>query len=407
MVTKVKTSKRLPVGEELLLTEAMQCRSDRSLETTPLAEEPAFAFWQQDIPAEYWALDAEQLVDRIHTAKANLAPRLVMLGHHYQREDIIQFADYRGDSLKLARWAAEQRDKEYIVFCGVHFMAEAAAILSGPNQTVMLPNMAAGCSMADMAADDDVYACWDELEDAGFTDIIPVTYINSAASLKAHCGRHDGIICTSSNARAVLDWGLKQAQRILFFPDQHLGRNTAVKLGIPLEEMAVWDYTLPTGSLGGNTVEQLQRARIILWKGHCSVHARFSAQQIERAREDYPGVKVIVHPECRLEVVQAADADGSTEFIARTIADAPAGSRWAVGTEINLVSRLARENPDKLVFCLDPVVCPCSTMYRIHPAYLCWVLERLLEGRIVNRVSVDHETARWAKVALDRMLAVV
>jgi quinolinate synthase len=407
MVTKVKTSQRLPVGEELLLTEAMQCRSDRSLETTPLAEEPAFAFWQQDIPAAYWALDAEQLVDRIHTAKAKLAPRLVMLGHHYQREDIIQFADYRGDSLKLARWAAEQRDKEYIVFCGVHFMAEAAAILSGPNQTVMLPNMAAGCSMADMAADDDVYACWDELEDAGFTDIIPVTYINSAASLKAHCGRHDGIICTSSNARAVLHWGLKQAQRVLFFPDQHLGRNTAVKLGIPLEEMAVWDYTLPTGSLGGNTVEQLQRARVILWKGHCSVHARFSAQQIERAREDYPGVKVIVHPECRLEVVQAADADGSTEFIARTIADAPAGSRWAVGTEINLVSRLARENPDKLVFCLDPVVCPCSTMYRIHPAYLCWVLERLLEDRIVNRVSVDHETARWAKVALDRMLAVV
>jgi quinolinate synthase len=204
----------------------------------------------------------------------------------------------------------------------------------------------------------------------------------------------------------VLKWGLHQAQRVLFFPDQHLGRNTAVKLGIPLEETALWDYTLPPGSLGGNTTEQLQRARVILWKGHCSVHARFSVEQVQRAREEYPGIKVIVHPECRLEVVQAADGDGSTEFIARSIAEAPAGSRWAVGTEINLVSRLARENPDKLVFCLDPVVCPCSTMYRIHPAYLCWVLERLLAGRIVNRVAVDEETARWAKVALDRMLAV-
>jgi quinolinate synthase len=407
MVTKVRTTQRLPISEGLLLTEAMECQTDRSLVTTPLADEPAFAFWQQDIPAEYWALDAQELVERIRAAKAELAPQLVILGHHYQREDIIQFADYRGDSLKLSRWAAEQRDKEYIVFCGVHFMAEAADILSGPHQVVMLPNMAAGCSMADMAAADDVYACWDELEEAGITDIVPVTYINSAASLKAHCGRHDGIICTSSNARTVLEWSLQRGQRVLFFPDQHLGRNTAVKLGIPLEETAVWDYTLPPGSLGGNTVEQLQRARVILWKGHCSVHARFSVQQIERAREEYPGIKVIVHPECRLEVVQAADADGSTEFIASTITEAPAGSRWVVGTEINLVSRLARENPDKLVFCLDPVVCPCSTMYRIHPAYLCWVLERLVAGKIVNRVTVDEETAGYAKVALDRMLAVV
>ena len=407
MVTKVRTTQHLPISEGLLLTEAMECRTDRPLETAPLSDEPAFAFWQQDIPAEYWALDAQQLVERIHAAKAQLAPRLVILGHHYQREDIIQFADYRGDSLKLARWAAEQRDKEYIVFCGVHFMAEATDILSGPHQVVMLPNMAAGCSMADMAADDDVYACWDELEEAGITDIVPVTYINSAASLKAHCGRHDGIICTSSNARMVLEWSLDRGRRVLFFPDQHLGRNTAVKLGIPLEETAVWDYTLPLGSLGGNTIEQLQRARVILWKGHCSVHARFSVEQVERARENYQGIKVMVHPECRLEVVQAADADGSTEFIARAIAEAPSGSRWAVGTEINLVSRLARENPDKLVFCLDPVVCPCSTMYRIHPAYLCWVLERLLVGRIVNRVAVDEETARWAKVALDRMLAAV
>ncbi len=410
MVTKVKTTRRLPLTEEVLLAEAMECQADRPLATAPLAEEPAFAFWQQDIPAEYWALSAEHLVERVHAAKAKLAPRLVILGHHYQREDIIQFADYRGDSLKLARWAAEQRDKEYIVFCGVHFMAEAADILSGPNQAVMLPNMAAGCSMADMAAADDVYACWDELQSAlggGITGIVPVTYINSAASLKAFCGRHDGIVCTSSNARLVLKWGLERGQRVLFFPDQHLGRNTAVKLGIPLEEMAVWDYTLPPGSLGGNTIEQLQRARVILWKGHCSVHARFSVEQVQRARERYTQIKVIVHPECRLEVVQASDMDGSTEFIARTIAEAPAGSQWAVGTEINLVSRLARENPDKLVFCLDPVVCPCSTMYRIHPAYLCWVLERLVAGKIVNRVAVDEETARYAKVALESMLQVV
>ncbi len=340
-------------------------------------------------------------------AKAKLEAKLVILGHHYQREDIIQFADYRGDSLKLARRAAEQREKEYIVFCGVHFMAEAADILSGDDQIVMLPNMAAGCSLADMAEPEDVYACWQELTEAGIKGILPITYINSAASLKAFCGRHDGIVCTSSNARMVTKWALQRAERVLFFPDQHLGRNTAVKLGIPLEETAVWDYTLPAGSLGGNTPEELRRARIILWKGHCAVHQRFTVEQIRAARQKHADVQAIVHPECTLEVVQAADFDGSTEFIARTIAEARAGSKWAVGTEINLVSRLARENPDKLVFCLDPVVCPCSTMYRIHPAYLCWVLEKLAQGQIVNRVQVDAETARYAKIALDRMLAAV
>ncbi|MDP2950067.1 MAG: quinolinate synthase NadA, partial [Chloroflexota bacterium] len=368
------------ITEEILLTEAMECTTDRPLDTVPLAEETAFAFWQQDIPAEYWSLTADELILRVHAAKAKLAPRLVILGHHYQREDIIQFADYRGDSLKLARWAAEQRDKEWIVFCGVHFMAEAADILSGPHQVVMLPNMTAGCSMADMAAPDDVYACWDELTEAGIGGIIPVTYINSGASLKAFCGRHDGIVCTSSNAPKVVEWALGRAERALFFPDQHLGRNTGVKLGIPLNEMAVWDYTLPPGNLGGNTPADLERAKMILWKGHCSVHQRFTVDQIRQAREKYPGIQVIVHPECRLEVVQAADYDGSTETIAHTIGEAPPGSRWAVGTEINLVSRLARENPDKLVFCLDPVVCPCPTMYRIHPAYLCWVLEKLVDG---------------------------
>jgi quinolinate synthase len=393
--------------EELLLAEAMECTTDRALRTIPLAEEHAFASWQQDIPVEYRSLAADELVQRIAAAKARLSERLVILGHHYQREDIIQFADYRGDSFKLARWAAERRDKEYIVFCGVHFMAEAADILSSEHQVVILPNLAAGCSLADMAAPEDVYACWQELAEAGISGILPSTYINSAASLKASCGRYDGIVCTSSNAGMVLEAAFQQAERVIFFPDQHLGRNTAVKLGIPLDETAVWDYTLPPGSLGGNTREQIQRARVILWKGHCSVHQRFTVEQIRAARRRHPDIQVIVHPECTLEVVQAADYDGSTELIARTISEAPAGSKWAVGTEINLVTRLARENPDKLVFCLDPVVCPCATMYRIHPAYLCWVLEKLMEGQIVNRVQVDEDTARYARIALDRMLAAV
>ena len=394
------------ISEEDLLNEAMECPVDRELDTRPLAQERAFAFWQKDIPEEYWHLTAAEMKERIARAREALGRRCVVLGHHYQREDIIQFADIRGDSFKLAQWAAQQPEAEFIVFCGVHFMAEAADILSQPHQKVVLPNMAAGCSMADMADPEDVYACWDELQEAGIDNVLPVTYMNSAASLKAFCGRHDGIVCTSSNAKRVFEWAFQRAKKVLFFPDQHLGRNTALKLGIPLEEMAVWDYTLPYGSLGGNTVEQLRRARVILWRGHCSVHMRFSVQQIEEARRKYPDVKVIVHPECRMEVVQAADMDGSTEFIAKTIAEAPPGSKWAVGTEINLVSRLARENPDKLVFCLDPVVCPCSTMYRIHPAYLCWVLDELARGRVVNQVKVDEETAHYARLALERMLAV-
>jgi quinolinate synthase len=395
-----------PTGEEIRLAEAAECTTDRPLETLPLAEE-AFPLWQQDIPSEYRTVTADELLQRVQVAKAKLSDKLVILGHHYQRQDIIQFADYRGDSLKLARQAAEQREKEYIVFCGVHFMAEVADILSGDDQIVMLPNLAAGCSLADMAEPDDVYACWQELAEAGIKGILPITYINSLVSLKAFCGRHDGIVCTSSNARMVTKWALQRAERVLFFPDQHLGRNTAVKLGIPLEETAVWDYTRPAGSLGGNTLEELQRARVILWKGHCAVHQRFTVEQIRAARQKHPDLQVIVHPECTLEVVQAADSNGSTEFIARTIAEASAGSKWAVGTDVNMVTRLARENPDKLVFCLDPVVCPCPTMHSIHPAYLCWVLEKLVEGQVVNRVQVDAETARHAKVALDRMLAAV
>jgi quinolinate synthase len=395
-----------PIDETDVLNEANECLVDRPLDTKPLTSEHAFAFWQKDIPEEYWSLGGEELRQRIAAARAKLGTRCVVLGHHYQREDIIQFADYRGDSFNLSRWAAEKQDAEYIVFCGVHFMAESADILSAPHQKVVLPNMSAGCSMADMADPEDVYACWDELTEAGFEGIVPVTYMNSAAALKAFCGKNGGIVCTSSNAPKVYDWALERGSKVLFFPDQHLGRNTGLKKGIPLEEMVVWDYTLPYGSLGGNTREQLERAKVILWRGWCSVHRRFSVKQIEKARAEHPGVTVIVHPECTMEVVQAADMDGSTEFITKTITNAPAGSTWAVGTEINLVSRLARENPDKTVFCLDPVVCPCATMFRIHPAYLCWALEELAAGRVVNQVVVPEETARDAKVALERMLSV-
>ncbi len=384
------------------------CETNTGIETLPLSSEPSFAYWQQDIPSEYWDLDAQQLIDRVAIAREKLGSRLVVLGHHYQREDIIQFADFRGDSFNLARWAAEKPDSEYIVFCGVHFMAEAADILSAPHQTVMLPNMAAGCSMADMADPDDVYAAWEELEEAGVADqVIPVTYMNSAASLKAFCGKHGGIVCTSSNADAVMEWAFRQGQKVLFFPDQHLGRNTGAKMGIPLDQMTLWNYNKPFGSLGGMTLEELERSKVLLWQGHCSVHQRFTVEQIDAAREKYPDIQVIVHPECRYEVVQAADSNGSTEFIVRTVTEAPAGSQFVIGTEINLVSRLAHENPDKTVFCLDPVVCPCSTMYRIHPAYLAWTIEELAAGRVVNRVSVDEETARDAKIALDRMLTVV
>jgi quinolinate synthase len=391
------------------------CEADNTI-TVPLTEERSFAFWQQDIPKAYWDLRPDEIIERIRLAREKLGTRLIILGHHYQREDIIQFADFKGDSFKLAQWAAQHAEAEYIVFCGVHFMAEAADILSAPHQKVILPNMAAGCSMADMADPDDVYACWEELTEAGIADeVVPITYMNSAASLKAFVGERGGAVCTSSNAPKVLEWAFARKPRALFFPDQHLGRNTGVKMGIPLDQMPLWDYTKPYGSLGGMSDEgpsagsgqALRRSRIILWKGHCSVHQRFTVDQVRAARERFPGITIIVHPECRMEVVQAADLNGSTEFISKTITEAPAGSAWGVGTEINLVSRLAKENPDKTVFCLDPVVCPCSTMYRVHPAYLCWAVESLAEGRVVNQVVVPDDQKRWAKVALDRMLEIV
>jgi quinolinate synthase len=382
------------------------CESD-ALDTVPLSEERAFAYWQQDIPSEYWSLDAGELSARIDSARRELGSRLIILGHHYQREDIIRFADLKGDSFKLAQFAAEHPESEYIVFAGVNFMAEAADILSGPHQKVMLPNMAAGCSMADMADPDDVYNAWAEMEELGIAqDTLPVTYMNSAAALKAFVGEHGGAVCTSSNAAKVLEWAFERKKRVLFFPDQHLGRNTGHAMGIPLEQMVLWGWARPYGSMGGQTLEALQESRIILWAGHCSVHQRFTPQQVADARARYPDVLVVVHPECRLETVQASDLNGSTEFIAKTVREAPSGSTIAVGTEINLVSRLAKENPDKTVFCLDPVVCPCSTMYRVHPAYLAWTLESLLDGRIVNQVAVPDEISVKAKLALDRMLAI-
>ena len=357
------------------------------------------------IPLFYAEMDGEELDRRIAAARAALGQRLVILGHHYQRDEIIKYADYRGDSFKLAQNAAARPEADYIVFCGVHFMAESADVLSGPHQKVILPNPAAGCSMADMANIAEVEECWEMLldqlgEDAG---IIPITYMNSAANLKAFCGRNGGIVCTSSNAPKVIDWAFKHGKRVLFFPDEHLGRNTALRYGIAEDQMFVWNPKDPMAS--ENVEEELERSKIILWKGYCTTHMRFNVQQVAKARAEYPGIKVLVHPECRREVVDAADLYGSTEYIIQQIEQAPAGSQWAVATEINLVHRLAKEHPDQFIFCLDPIVCPCSTMYRIHPAYLAWVLEGLLEGQVINQVSVDGETARWARIALDRMLS--
>ena len=379
------------------------CPTD-ALIPVPLAEEPAFVSWQQDIPRAYLGMSPEELDRRITRARAELGEKLVILGHHYQRDEVIKYADFTGDSFKLARHAAEQANAEFVLFCGVHFMAESADILTNPEVKVILPNMAAGCSMADMADPDDVYAAWDHITGVlgESARVIPITYMNSAASLKSFVGERDGIVCTSSNAQKTFKYAFERGDKILFFPDQHLGRNTGYQMGIPLDQMVLWNWRMPNGGL---TAEQIERAKVILWQGHCSTHQRFSVEQIEKARDEHPGLRVIVHPECRWEVVQAADDWGSTEKIIKTVREAPAGTTWAIGTEINLVNRLAQENPDKTVFCLDPVVCPCSTMYRIHPAYIAWVLEALLQGRLVNEVSVDEETRKWSLVALERMLA--
>jgi quinolinate synthase len=341
------------------------------------------------------------LDERIATAKAKLGKDVVILGHHYQRDEVIKFADFRGDSLKLSQLAA-QTDGKYIVFCGVHFMAESADILRRDKQIVVLPDLNAGCSMADMADIGQVETCWSELGavlDTGM--IVPVTYMNSTAAIKSFTGEHGGAVCTSSNAAAVMKWALGRGDKVLFLPDEHLGRNTGYRMGIPLDEMVVWD---PFEELGGNRPEALKKAKIILWKGYCSVHQRFTPEHVERVRKERPGIRVIVHPECRFEVAQAADEIGSTEGILKVIQAAPAGSEWAVGTEIHLVNRMAKEWKDRQVISLDPNVCVCTTMFRITPQHLLWALENLGAGKIVNRITVEERTRHFARVALDRML---
>jgi quinolinate synthase len=358
---------------------------------------------QAPLPEHYFQATEAETAERIAAARSILGDGVYILGHHYQRDEIIRWVDATGDSYKLSVLASQRREADYIIFCGVHFMVESADILSQPHQTVILPNLTAGCSMADMADIGQVEDCWAQLTAVTGETIVPITYMNSAANLKSFVGERGGAVCTSSNARGVMEWAFGQGPKLLFFPDQHLGRNTGVRMDIPLEEMIVWD---PWAERGGNTEEEVRRARVILWKGHCSVHGRFKLEQVRQAREMFPGIRVIVHPECTLDVVQASDCDGSTEYIIKAIEAAPPGTQWAVGTEINLVNRLAKAHPEQRIFCLDPIVCPCSTMYRIHPAYLRWVLDNLLDGRVVNQINVEETIAHWAKVALDRMLAI-
>ena len=367
-------------------------------ERTRLAE-------RQPLPDRYLRLSDEDMDTRIGAAKARLGTRLLILGHHYQRDEVIKFADVIGDSLKLAQYAATHTESDFVVFCGVHFMAESANILGGAHQQVLLPDLAAGCSMADMAAIDQLEICWDEMRRLGATSVAPVTYINSAASIKGFCGEHGGIVCTSSNAAKVMAWAWDRAEKVLMLPDQHLGRNTAWKMGVPLEDMIVWDPDLP---YGGVDRAAFGRARLVLWKGHCSVHTRFSVKHIEAFRAAHPNGKVIVHPECTFDVVQAADESGSTEFIIRTVKNSPPGSVWAVGTEIHLVNRLAHDvAPERTVMSLDAVGCLCSTMFRISPNHLLWALEGLVEGDVRNRIVVPEPTRTFARLALDRMLLAV
>ena len=360
---------------------------------------------RQALPEAFLRLSDEEMDLRISAARSALGERLVILGHHYQRDEVITFADYTGDSLKLAQYAAAQQRADYVVFCGVHFMAESANIVGAPHQQVVLPDLAAGCSMADMAAIDQLEVCWQEMRTLGATSVSPVTYINSTAAIKAFCVEHDGVVCTSSNAAKVMAWAWDRGEKVLMLPDQHLGRNTAFAMGVPLDEMIVWDPDLP---FGGVDREAFRRARLVLWKGHCSMHTRFSVKQIEAFRQLHPDGRVIVHPECTFDVVQAADDSGSTESIIRTVKNSPEGSVWAVGTEIHLVNRLAQQvAPARTVMTLDAVGCLCSTMFRISPNHLLWALEGLVDGEVHNRIVVPEPTKTWARVALDRMLELV
>ncbi|KAA0978653.1 quinolinate synthase NadA [Paeniglutamicibacter gangotriensis] len=365
---------------------------------------------QGELPAVYREASDAELTARILAAKETLGERVVVLGHHYQRDEVVAFADFIGDSFQLANAAQTREQAEYIVFCGVHFMAETADVLSRSDQAVILPNLAAGCSMADMADESSVEECWEQLMDLyadqrtadGKAAVIPVTYMNCSAALKAFVGKHGGIVCTSSNAATVLEWAFERGQRVLFFPDQHLGRNTAKAMGVPMEAMPMWN---PRKALGGNDAQTLLAAQVILWHGFCSVHKRFNVAQIAKARAEHPGVRILAHPECPMPVVDAADEAGSTDYIQKAVAKAPAGSVFGIATEINMVNRLAAQHPEHTIFCLDPVICPCSTMYRIHPGYLAWVLEALVDGVVLNQIIVPELVAADAKVALERMLA--
>lgn len=357
-----------------------------------------------DCPGELPPASDPNLVERATAAKKALGDRLFVLGHHYQRDEVIQFADVTGDSFKLAQQAAARPNAEFIVFCGVHFMAESADILTTDDQAVVLPDLAAGCSMADMAARQQVDECWDTLTDIGISDdVVPVTYMNSSADIKAFVGKHGGLVCTSSNAKRALDWAYQQGRKVLFLPDQHLGRNTAVlQLGFDLADCVTYNPHKPQGGL---SAQELQDAKMILWRGHCSVHGRFTLDSVNDMRRRVPDVNILVHPECTHEVVNAADHVGSTEYIIKKLQAAPAGSSWAIGTELNLVRRLAYQHPDKQVMFLDKTICYCSTMNRIDLPHLVWSLEELVAGRVPNKISVDSDTSHHAKVALDRMLA--
>ena len=358
----------------------------------------------QALPAAYLDLSEPGIARRLERARAALGSRVTILGHHYQRDEVIRFADFSGDSLYLSRMAAGRTEAEFVVFCGVHFMAESADILRSPHQRVILPNLAAGCSMADMVTLEDVESCWQGLEQAGVSGVVPIAYINSSAAIKAFCGERGGAVCTSANAVAVLEWAWKRGERVLLVPDQHLGRNTAWKLGVQLDQMAVWD---PDAARGGVNPGRLREARIILWDGHCCVHTHFSAMHVQTVRAGHPGIRVIVHPECTWEVVQAADESASTDGIIGAIGASSPGSVWAVGTEIHLVRRLARiHRPDRTVIPLDPFGCLCATMFRISPNHLLWTLEELVRGQVPNRIQVPDEQKAWARVALDRMLQI-
>ena len=389
----------VPITE---LEQSMFCQSDGNLRTKTLQEEFQSGVRWQKIPTRYMKISPSDLDKEISYCKDQLKDRLLILGHHYQRQEVIKYADVTGDSYKLSKVASMESNKKWIIFCGVHFMAETADLLTEKEQSVILPNMTAGCSMADMAQYEDVSEAWTDLGTILKPgSIIPVTYMNSTASIKSICGKNNGIVCTSSNAEKAFQWSFNKGEKILFLPDQHLGRNTGLKIGIKDNEMVVWD---PSMIMGGLSKKEILSSKLILWKGHCSVHTRFTEDQIKNCRINDPDVKVIVHPECTREVVDASDYNGSTEYIIDKINNADPNTTWAIGTEINLVKRLAENNPDKKIYCLDSMVCPCSTMYRIHPAYLLWILEGLIAGFLINKIEVSDHDRKYSRIAVDRML---